>query len=203
MTDLSIVLFIVGIFFIIIVLPGTLFYFKKNHRNRGINQLKQLKHDSDFDVAHLIHGLNDSFLVAIDYDLAKVAYIEDDVHFMINFEDVLGAHVLSRSEVETLVSDRSFINQPALIGHNLLVHPKVVDNDKRNNSSHGELTVLLHISLNIKDIPDIYINCFDSRDHTVFPSKSKRLNYEQGVELAKKLESLFNYISKTVHTNSH
>ncbi len=194
MSNLSPIFFIVGIFFLVVILPGTLFYFKKHKSYLGKNQLKRLKEDEDFDVAQMIYGLNNSFLVAIDYDLAKVAYIEDDHHLLLNFSDILGAKVLNKNEIHNL-SAHSGVRQPALVGKNLLVDPSTIITPE--NEADGKITpsILLHLSLSLKHLPDIYINCFDFKYHTVSPTRAKHISYSAGMELAHNLESIFTYIS--------
>lgn len=200
MTFLSLIFIVVGILFLIIMVPRTFYYFKKQHDSLGKVQLEKLKQNNNFDAAHLVYGLNNSFLVAIDYDLGKIAYLEDDNHLLLDFDDIVAVDVLTGEEVAQLTVN-SPIGQPALVGGNLLVG---ISNDNIyleqngvkelrktiNNSS----SILLHLQLSLKHLPDLYINCFDSKDHTVSHSKRKESTYANGVELASKLESLFQYI---------
>lgn len=194
MENFPFILLIIGLFFLIVILPGTLFYFKKHNSELGRNILKELKEDEDFDVAHIVDGFNNSFYVAIDYDRNKVAYIEDDYRLVLKFDDIIAAHVLSKGEVEELKASSS-ITDRALIGKNLLLNCNEVIKDKHEEKLYP--SILLHLSLSLEKTPDIYINCFDYKDHTVTPSRSKLLMYKNGMALATNLASLFNYISTT------
>lgn len=194
MTDFSIFLMLIGIIVLFILIPRTYYYIQKHQNSLGRNQLKRLKKDNDFDVAHIVYGPNHAFFLAIDYDLGKVAYIEDDNHLILNFTEVLSVNTLTYEEVAHLSSKPSF-DERASIGRSLFVQGEGMDIEVQSKGDEDwKPYILVHLQLSLKHLPDVYINCFNSKAHTVSHDALKETDYEDGAELAAKIEALFLYI---------
>lgn len=194
MTDFSIFLMLVGIVVLLILIPRSYYYIRRHQNYLGRNQLKRLKKDNDFDVAHIVYGPNHAFFLAIDYDLGKVAYIEDDNHLLLNFDEIINVNILTYEEIASLGSKQAF-NQRAYIGKNLLVEGDDISIEvKEKKLEEWKPYILVHLELSLAHLPDVYINCFNSKAHTVSWDAIKETDFEDGMEMAENIKALFVYI---------